>query len=131
MLNDAPESNGLSENQTLALPYLACATSLAGGAKLADISRATITRWMREPKFRDALQRQREEAANLAYTELQGLTLKSVLVLAEALDDPDLATRLRAARATLYVTLKADEARSLRRRLDVLDDALNLLKRQL
>ena len=57
--------------------------------------------------------------------------LKSVLVLAEALDDGDPITRLRAARTTLSVALKADEVRDLRRRIDLLDDAVSLLRRRL
>ena len=123
--------SGLTERQTLALPYLACAPSLAEAGRLADVGRTTLHRWMRDAEFRDELNRLRDEAASLAHAELRGLMLKSVLVLAEALEDSDPAARVRAARATLYVALKADETRDLRRRLDLLDDALALLKRQL
>ncbi len=128
--NGTPQSS-LTERQTLALPYLASASSLAEGGRLADVGRTTLHRWMRDTGFRDELSRLRDEAANLAHAELRGLMLKSVLVLSEALDDKDPAARLRAARATLYVAFRADEARDLRRRLDILDDALALLKRQL
>jgi hypothetical protein len=71
----------------------------------------------------------REEAADLAHAELQGRTLKSVLVLGEVLDDESAKVRLRAASSALEVALQADEARSLR--LNILDDALALLKRQI
>ena len=129
--NETPNSDGLTERQALALPFLVSTASLREGAKFANIGRATLHRWMHDDAFREKLQHMRGEAANLAHAELQGLMLKSVLVLAEALDDPDLTTRLRAARSALYVALKADETRDLRHRLDALDDALTLLKRQL
>ena len=129
--NDAPPAHDLTERQALALPYLACASSFSKGAELAGISRATITRWIRDENFRAHLQHQRAQVADLAHAELHGLMLKSVLVLAEALDDGDPITRLRAARTTLSVALKADEVRDLRRRLDLLDDAVSLLRRQL
>ncbi len=73
----------------------------------------------------------RDEAASLAMTKLQGLMLKSVFVLNEALDDPDQGLRLRAARTTLNAALRSEENRELRRRLDVLDDAFSLLKHQI
>ena len=121
----------ISERQALALPFLAYAPSLSKGARLADIGRTTLHCWMRDQAFRDQLQGMRKEAADLAHAELQGLMLKSVLVLAEALDDESARVRLRASSSTLQVALQADEARSLRHRLSVLDDALALLKRQI
>lgn len=129
--DDAPLAIELTERQALALPYLASASTVSRGAELAGISRATITRWLRDEDFRAHLQQQRAQVADLAHAELHGLMLKSVLVLADALDDADSTTRLRAARTTLSVALRADEVRDLRRRLDLLDDAVSLLRRQL
>ena len=129
--NDAHFSNNLTARQSLALPHVAFASSDTAGATLAHIGRSTLRRWMHDDQFRSELQRMRNEAANLAHVELQGLMLKSVLVLAGALDDPDQAARLRAARTALHVALRAEETRALHKRLDVLDDALSLLKAQL
>ncbi len=86
---------------------------------------------MHDAQFRSALQRMRDEAASLTAVKLQEIMLKSVIVLNEALDDPDQALRLRAARTAINAAFKSEENRDLRRRLDVLDDALSLLKRQI
>ena len=86
---------------------------------------------MQDDAFRSELKCMRDEAANFAHVELLGLMLKSVFVIADALDDPDQAARLRAARTALSVALRAEEARDLRKRLDVLDDALSMLQVQL
>ncbi len=82
------EPDGLSENQLAALPYLVASTNLSEGARLANIGRTTLYRWMDDPDFHDAFERLRSQAAALAHSELRGLMLKGVLVLAEAMEDP-------------------------------------------
>ena len=128
---DAPPQESLTPRQALALPHIACASSVMAGAKLAQIGRSTLQRWMHDPRFRSELDRMRTEAASLAQAKLQGLMLKSVLVLDDTLDAGDPVLRLRAARTTLDAAFRTEEARDLRRRLDLLDDALTLLKNQL
>ena len=54
--------------------------------------------------------------------------LKSILVLAEALEDPNPAIRLRAARSTLHVGLKTHDLKEVRQRLDRLDNILTIKK---
>ena len=127
--NETAVAKRLTPRQMLALPYLACAPSLAAGARTAHIGRATLNRWMNDEEFRRQLKRSREQAAELAHIELQGLMLKSVLILADALDDDDPIARVRAARTTLSVALKAETSQHLQQRLDVLEEALSILKR--
>ena len=73
----------------------------------------------------------RDEAVSLAKAKLQAAMLKGVLVLIDSLDDNDQALRLRAARITVETALKSEENDELRHRIEVLDNALTLLKRQL
>ena len=124
--NGIPETTSLTDRQLAALPYLVASPSLSEGTSLANVGRTTLYRWMEDPHFRATLERMRSEAADLARTELQGLMLKGILVLAEALEDPDPNIRLRAARATLHIGLKAIDLKELQQRLDRLDDALSL-----
>ena len=129
--NAAAFSNGLTPRQALALPHLACSISATEGANRAQINRSTLRRWMNDAHFRSALQHMRDEAASLAKTKLQALTLKSVIVLNDSLDGADEALRLRAARTVLSAAQRAEDSREVQRRIEVLDDALSLLKHQL
>ena len=117
----------LTPRQIAALPYLVASPSLSDGARFADIGRATLYRWLSDGAFAEELERQRARSADLARTELQGLMLKSILVLAETLEDPNPAIRLRAARSTLHVGLKTFDLKEVRQRLDQLDDTIDLL----
>jgi hypothetical protein len=119
-------TTALSDRQLAALPYLLAAPSVAEGARLADVGRTTLWRWMEDDDFRTHLERLRSEAADLAHTELQGLMLKGIMVLAEALEDASPNIKLRAAQATLAIGLRAIDLKRIQRRLDLLDDALVL-----
>jgi HEAT repeat protein len=117
----------LTPRQIATLPYIVASPSLSDGARLADVGRSTLYRWLRDAAFAEELERQRARASDLARVELQGLMLKSILVLAEALEDPSPAIRLRAARSTLYVGLKTFDLKEVRQRLDQLDDTIDFL----
>ncbi len=129
--NGTQDENSLTPRQLLALPYLAYAPSVAEGARLANVGRTTLYRWMHDSAFRVGLERMRDESMDLAYAELQALMLRSVNVLADALDDASPALRIRAARTILQAAARAHEEHDLNRRIEVLDDAFSLLKRQL
>ena len=119
---------GLTEKQLVALPHLAAAATLSEGARLASIGRTTLHRWMQDDNFRRALETTRAEAADLARTELQGLMLKAVHVIAESLDHPRADIRLRAASAAMTLGLKVVDLRELHQRLDYLDDTVDLMR---
>ena len=120
----------LTDSQLAALPYLVASPTMAEGARLADVGRTTLYRWMNDHKFRTALERLRGEAAELAHTELRVLMLKGALVLAEAMEDPNAHVRVRAAKAALSIGLKAVDLKDLRQRIERLDDAFNLWARR-
>ena len=124
------DTPGLTDNQVAALPYLVASPTLAEGARLADIGRTTLYRWMNDDGFRTTLEQLRSEAADLAHNELQGLMLKGALVLAEAMEDASPHVRVRAAHAALSIGLKAVDLKELRQRLERLDDAFSLWSRR-
>jgi hypothetical protein len=128
--NGTDDENALSPRQLLALPYLAHAPSIAEGARLANVGRSTLYRWLDDAGFRDQLERMRDGAVSLAHAELQGLMLRSVNVLGEILDSDNPVLRVRAARTILQAAAKAEENREIKQRIKILDDALALLKRQ-
>ena len=85
--NETTEETSLTEKQLAALPYLLAAPSLSEGARLADVGRTTLYRWMNDDRFRSELESLRAEAARLAHSELRGLMLKGTLILAESMED--------------------------------------------
>jgi len=95
-------------------------------AKLAEVGRTTLYRWMENDEFRRELVRLRSEALDLAHVELKGLMLKATQVLGDTMDDTNPFVRLRAAQIALSIGLKAIEVKEIQRRVELLDDALPL-----
>ena len=118
----------LTDRQLVALPHLAAANTLSEGARLASIGRTTLHRWMQDANFRRAMENARAEAADLARTELQGLMLKAVHVIAESLEHPKPEVRLRAASSAMTLGLKVVDVKELHQRLDYLDDTVDLMR---
>ena len=129
-VSDDDSDSQFTPRQALALPYIVAAPSTAEGARAAHINKVTLHRWMNDPTFRAEFELQRKAVADLAYSEFRGLALKSVLIFAELLDDPNPNVRLQAARATVHTALKVEESQDLRKRLEVLSESLGLLKDQ-
>ena len=96
------------------------------GARSASIGRATLYRWLQDEPFRQALERLQSDAADFARSELQGLMLKGILVLSQAMDDSNPDIRLRAARGTLYLALKVKDIKEIQQRLELIDEAFAL-----
>ena len=119
------KTSSLSRRQQSALPVIAATPTLAQAARSSGIGESTLYRWLEDPQFRDELIRLRQEAADLAKRELQGVMLRSVSVLAEALEDPDVAIRLRAARYGMSFAVQISEVEKLRADLQAVEDGLS------
>ena len=118
------EKFSLTLRQQSALPIIAASPTVAQAARVSGIGESTLRRWLDEDGFRDELTRLRQESADLARQELQGLMLRRVSVLNEALDHPDQAIRLRAARYALSFAARIREAETIRKDIQTLEDAL-------
>ena len=118
----------LSDRQVSALPYLAAAATNEEGARMAEINISTLSRWRQDPVFRDELRRLREDAASLAFAELNGLALKGMATLSGLLDDPSPRVRTQAVRIAVNASVRAGETARNSRRLNQLQKALTLLK---
>ena len=114
----------LSRRQQSALPVIAATPTLAQAARSSGIGESTLYRWLEDDDFRNELARLRQEAADLAKRELQGVMLRSVSVLAEALDHPDMNIRLRAARYGMSFAVQISEVEKLRADLQAVEDGL-------
>ena len=125
---ETEKSTSLTTRQLAALHYLVASPLPSEAARLANISRATLWRWMNDDDFRQELDSLRDKAADLARAELKGLMLKGIVFLAGALEDADPGIRLRASRAALSLGLRASDLENIQRRIGLLDDAMALRK---
>ncbi len=120
------ESTNLSKKQLAALPYLVSSPSLSEAARRASVHRVTLHRWLSDPQFRKELESAREDAADLARSELRGLMLKAAAVLAESLEDPSPTIRLRASKYAFSLGFTVFDLEELRKGLGRINDAFDL-----
>ena len=118
------QKSSLTFRQQAALTVIAATPTVAQAARQSGIGESTLYRWLEDDKFRAELIRLREESANLARQELQGLMLRSVSVIAEAMDDPDKAIRLRAARYAMSFAARIGEVEKMRQEIRDIESAL-------
>ena len=114
----------LRPNQIEAIPHIVMSNSTAEAARLADVSRNTLHRWMRDPEFREALEDVRREAAELARNQMGGLLVKAIATLSDVMDSPNDRARTDAARTAVYAILKAEEYKNIEQSLERLDRAV-------
>ena len=88
----------LTSRQQGALPVIAAAPTIAQAARDCRVSESTLRRWLRDPAFAEELDLLREEYSEQVSQQCLGLILRGMNVLAECMDDPDRALRLRATR---------------------------------
>ena len=110
---------------------LSCPPSIARAARAAGVSERTLRRWMKDDSFRSRLSRLRHETAGLAREEMQGLLLRSVTIMAEGMEAPDPAMRIRSARHIQSFAVKMWEMEKLELDVRNLEEALAQLRARL
>ena len=115
--------------QQAALPTIALARSLAQAARDTGVAERTLRRWLEDPSFRQELDRLRQESYDLARQQAQAAMPMCLSILADAaLESPDPALRVRAARYLLSYGMKFVEADNLRECLNAVEDAFHSAK---
>lgn len=98
------DSSRLTPRQQAVLPV---APSIAQAARDSGVSERTLRRWLDDPNFREQLYHLHQEASDLARRQLQALIPNLISVLAtEAIENPDPAVRIRAARYAMNYAVK-------------------------
>ena len=93
------EISGLTFKQKHALPFLAVSRSVAQASRDSGVTEKTLRKWLDNPAFRSELDNLRKESYDISQKQLQALVPHFIAVLArEALENPDPAIRIRAAR---------------------------------
>ena len=121
--NPATLAGRLTFRQQSALPAIAAAPTIAQAIRDSGVAESTLYRWLDDQNFQNELTRIRNENAAQARQGLQTLMLRSVAVLAQAMEEPDATIRLRAARYTLSFAVQVAEAEKLKEEIQTLQEA--------
>ena len=108
---------------------LAGSPSVAEASRQSQVGYTTLRRWLKDDDFRQELDRLRQEAAELAGAQLQGLMLQSVTVLADAMNDPKVSVRLHAARIALAYGVRLGQLEKFQQQLEAVEDAFPIWAR--
>ena len=119
---------GIQVRQKEAIPILASAASITEAARLSNISRRTLTRWLEDEDFRSQVAQYQQQAAELARLRLDGLALQAISVLEDTLHDPNPALRFRAARDTIRFSTEINLVRKLRDQVQDMEETLSVWK---
>ena len=97
----------LTPRQQAVLPVLALSHSIAQAARDTGVSERTIYRWLNDAEFREQLSQLQEASYDLSRRQLQALAPHFLSVIArEAIENPDPALRVRAARYGMDYAVK-------------------------
>jgi len=115
----------LTNRQQGALPVIAAAPTIAQAARDCRLSESILRRWLRDPTFAGELDLLRQEYADQVSQQCLGLILRGMNVLAEAMDDPDRALRLRATRYAMSFAVHLHESMKLNADIREMRDSLD------
>ena len=125
-LMDLPGFASLTPRQQAALPVVALAPSLAQAARWSGVSESTLRRWRADPAFEELVARVRQDATCQVSQEIHSLIPRCVAIFSEAMDSPDPAMRLRAARYALALVGRFGEAERIATDMKDLESAFGL-----
>lgn len=119
--NEISQPAGLSKRQVHALPYILGSPSYEEAGRQAKVSSKQIHEWLKDPSFRQELERQRSNVFFDSLSSLKTQTQKAIQVLAALLEDQDPRIRLSAAERVLSNAFKGTELLELEARISALE----------
>ena len=126
MTDNNPENPTLSKNQLRAIPLILSARNLAEGARKAKVSRDTVYEWMKQPAFKEELDRKQKENVEAALRSLKSAISEATEVLRALLKDTKEGTRLKAAQIIIEAALKAQELDDIEKRIIALEKQIKI-----
>lgn len=116
------DENQLTSRQLMALPFFANSSSVEAACKLADVSKDTFYKWLKEPLFKVELERLRSEVVTEAINQLKISATKAATTLSTLLDREDSpGVQRAAANDILGHVMKFMELKEIEERLTLLE----------
>ena len=117
------DTNGLSPKQLKALPIFASITNCNEACKQAGISRDCFYEWLKQPSFKEALNKLRNDLVQDAVTQLKVNAIKAASTLIKLTDREDCPSVQRAAaNDILNHVIKFQELQELENRISILEE---------
>ena len=111
----------LSHRQQLVIAELLSSPSVEEACRRANVSKATVYGWLKEPMFLAELKRQREAVVEQAFERLKAGLTQAVDRLLVLLASEQESIQLRSAEVLLTHGIRALEHQELERRVEVLE----------
>lgn len=118
------ETDKLSRKQEAAIVALLAKGTVRDAAKDANVSEATLWRWMQQEAFREAYRAARRESMATAITALQAVAHEAVDALQRNLTCGEPKTEVAAARVVLAASFKSYEVQDIEARLEEVEGAV-------
>lgn len=112
------EFEQLTPRQKLVIAHILSSPSIEEASRAAKVGRVTIFKWLKDEKFKTALEKKREEFVQQAFNKLKANISSAIDVLIDLMKRAKTeGVRLNAAREVLAFFLKAKELEELSGRL--------------
>ena len=111
------EAEGLTERQKKAIPYLVASPTYEEGRKKAKVSKNALYEWLKNPAFKEVLQKQRDTVITEALEALKGNMTKAAEVLVGLLNTESDTLKRHVANDIISHVLKARELMEIEERL--------------
>ena len=118
------EIHKLSRRQLKALPFLVSSPTYTLGCEKAKINKATLYKWLKNPKFKAELDRQRNEIVEAAFGMIAQNIEKAVSTLVGLLDIKDERVKRLTANDIISHFLKHKELKELEERIGMIEEQL-------
>ena len=118
------DHEALTVRQLRVVPYLLEAPSIEEGCKRARVGKSTLYGWLKDPHFRDEVDRRRKEIVDLAFERLKANIAKAAETLVKHLDSEKETISIRAAESIIEFAQRAIEAEELERRIGALEKTI-------
>jgi hypothetical protein len=115
----------MTQNETrkeLAIEALGVGLSVIEASERANVSRATVYRWLEDEAFSEAVSSKKREVLERLSARLSGLALRGLQVLDELMASEDENIRLRASNGVLSRFTEVLEVLQLERRVETLEN---------
>lgn len=119
----------LTDRQIKAIPHIVSSPTYTEGCTKAKINKTTLYKWLREPKFKTELDRQRDEVATEAFGVLSQSLTKAVETLVGLLDNKDDRLKRLTAKDIIDFMIRHKEIEDLDKRLAAIEQQLDSRKR--